>query len=170
MIKKVKECIGWRKSSVGEMEGEFKIKHRGSISEDRSIPVGWVGISSHWLKYKVGEEKYKDIRREIYGTWWRIDGPEGSIYRVFRMSPQLKGSNNDQNTQMALDWGGRIGLLGEPNENDVAELTLRPIKCREYLYCIFNYPDPAYILARLPALVSIFLGILSVILALCLKG
>lgn len=148
------------------LKDKFHLTHRGALSEDRSIPIGWFAVSPHWFKSKIEKESYDERKRKEYGSWWKIKGPEGSVYRIFRMSPQLKASGKDHHAEIALDWGGRIKLVGRPTDIKSEELELRPVKFPEYIVCMLNHPDPAYQLARMPALISVALGVLSIILAL----
>lgn len=148
------------------LKDKFHLTHRGALSEDRSIPIGWFAVSPYWFQSKIEEESYDERKWKEYGSWWKIKGPEGSAYRIFRMSPQLKASSEDHHPDIALDWGGRIKLVGRPTDIKSEELELRPVKFLKYIVCMLNHPDPAYQLARMPALISVALGILSIMLAL----
>lgn len=147
------------------VNGEFHFTHRSDLPEDRSIPLGWFAISHRWFDGVIGENMSSvEERRDAHANWYRITGPESSIYRIIRFAPQLGYSGANRTGEIALDWSGRIDLLGDPKEVENANLKIRPAKWYEKPLCLLYHPDPAYRLARWPTVIAVSLGVLSVFL------
>lgn len=147
------------------LNGEFNFTHRSDLPEERSVPLGWFAISHLWF----GEERNEDAslarRRKAHGTWYKIEGPDGnSIYRLIRFAPQLGYSGSTRTGEIALDWSGRIDLVGRPKEAEDVNLKLQPARWYEKPLCMLYHPDPSYRLARWPTVVAVSLGVLSVLL------
>lgn len=142
------------------IKGEFDRKSPINFFRDTDVPVGWFVISHRWVEGKKN-------RRLTHGKWHKIISNEDIIYRILRYSINLKGSNRTNKGVIVLDWIGWIDLHGREEDVDhPINLEIKTVKWWELPKCGLSHPDPAYRLATRMAIVSILLGIISVIIAL----
>jgi len=142
-----------------KFEGLFSRKSPVNFFNDTNSPIGWTVVSHRW----VTEKKE---RRNTHGRWHKISSDNGSIYRILRYSVNLKGSNKTNNGEIVLDWIGWIDLYGREEEvNEPLNLKIKTVKWWEIIFCGFSHPDPSYRLATLLAVISVGLGVLSVVIA-----
>lgn len=142
------------------IEATLSRKSWSSFDENESSTNanGWFVVSHRW----VPEKKR---RRRLYGTWHKIQSDHATIYRIIRFSPSLKGTEKSQEGEIVLDWGGWLALSDYPEEHATKmQLVITKAKLCELVYAGVKHPDPAFRLASWLALLSIFLGIISVIL------
>lgn len=126
------------------------------ISEPHGIPVGWFVIS-HRLIHQ------KHDRVLAHGRWFRIEGPGGRIYRILRFSPNLKSSTPD--AEIIIDWQGWLDLHGRVENIKVAlELEISGVRWWQTPVLAVAHPDPAVRVAGVLGLVSVALGVLSILL------
>lgn len=143
------------------INGTFFRKHLGVLKEKMPVPTGWFVIP-----YNLMPEK-KD-RRKCHGRWFTIKSEHKKIYRVLRFAPDLHGTiKDDKQKDIVLDWVGWIDLCGRDENVDISlRLTISKTIFWERLICTgLKHPEPSYRLTTLLALISICLGLLSVILA-----
>ena len=141
---------------------KFEFIRASQYSEQKEVPAGWFVISSQWFADKPA-------RRISHGKWYRIKSESGCVYRILRFSPNLKGSPKIGSGQIVLDWPGWIDLNGRSgNESKQIELSISRAPWWKFFILPFSHPDPSYRLAALLGLISILLGVLSLILTLIL--
>jgi hypothetical protein len=143
------------------INGIFERKHLGTLHEKMPVPTGWFVLPFNLMPKK-------DDRRYYHGQWFTIKSEHKKIYRVLRFAPKLHGSLKDDNhKEILLDWVGWIDLCGKDEEVEIP-LILRITKSTlwERLICAgLNHPEPTYRISSKLALISVILGLLSVILA-----
>lgn len=123
------------------------------------LATGWFAVS-HLLVDKKKE------RREAYGTLYRIKSANGSIYRFLRFSPRLKGSLKKVEGQILIDWNAWLDLSGRSEH--VSKNILLEIRKANWFEIFFHsttFPDPTYRHAMQISRISLYLGIISLILA-----
>ena len=141
------------------MDGTFTRISPAEFAEKVGIPAGWFVISHRWM----GDKKQ---RRLSHGKWFKIKSEHTTIYRILRFSPNLEGGPKQNTGQMVLDWPGWIDLWGRAEDVDRAlDLEFTEAKRWEYPKMAMSHPDPTHRLAGELGLLSVFLGLLSVILA-----
>jgi len=141
------------------INGTFTRASPADFAEKVGIPAGWFVVSWRWMPETLQ-------RRAQHGKWYKITSKHESIYRVLRFSTKLNGGEVKGEGQIVMDWSGWIELSGFANNTNV-ELTLEitPVSWWKYLVCVLSHPDPIYRLASELAILSVALGILSVVLA-----
>lgn len=148
---------------MDRFEGTFSFVSTGQLSEESQLTLGWFAVSHHWFSGERDGKSAKKRRRLAYGRWYKILSEDSSAYRVLRFSPQLE-FDDGRRGQMVVDRVGWLELSGRPAEEpEEMDLEIRPLKFWERLNPAFFHPDPAYRLASWIALLSLGLGILSLV-------
>lgn len=144
----------------GEISGSFARVAPVAFAEKADFPLGWVVVSHRWLTAKAD-------RRDAHGRWYRIQCDGRTIYRAIRFSGKLKGSPKQGIGEIVIDWPGWLDLNGRAEEVDNSiELSLRRVRFYDLPRVPVHHPDPAIRVAGWLGLISVGLGILSIILAL----
>lgn len=140
--------------------GTFNRKPLGAINEKNSVPIGWFALPFRMMP------DIKD-RRKFHGRWFLIECGNIKIYRVLRFAGNLKGTvRNDDTKEILLDWIGWIDLCNRDEEVDVElKLKISPISFWKYISAGLHHPEPSFKLSVILACISLFLGLLSVLLA-----
>jgi hypothetical protein len=102
------------------------------------------------------------------GTWVRVSSVKGKP--IYRRAIGLGGVENFTASDAELDYDSRAKLeaLGKSKDDDrfySCDLTLRRATTIESLLAHWQHPDPAYRLSIRIALLSLGLGILSLLIA-----
>jgi len=143
------------------MKGLFTLLSPRAFAEVAKveIPVGWFVISHRWMPEKVG-------RRLLHGRWSKIKSPNGEIFRILRFSTNLEGSPSQGSGQIVLDRVGWLDLQGRAENVDIP-IQLEFIQARWWQFpkLAVAHPDPTIRLSGRLGLWSVFLGALSIILA-----
>lgn len=141
------------------MEGEFDRVSPASFAEKIGIPDGWVVISHRWVPTMPE-------RRRTTGNWFKIESDNGTVFRVVRFSPNLQGSPATGRGQLVIDWSAWLRLSG------FAEDTSTPLKLKftrsrwwNFWAWMITHPEPTVALSGLISLISLGLGIVSLVLA-----
>lgn len=143
------------------INGTFERKHLGALPEKMPIPTGWFVINNNLIPKK-------EDRRKYHGKWFTIISDHKKVYRILRFAPNLHGSLNDEkHKDILLDWVGWIDLCGRHDDVEIPlQLQIRKSNLWERFICAgLSHPDPAYSLSTKLALISVLLGLLSVIIA-----
>lgn len=128
-------------------------------AQTETLPLGWVAISHRY----VDDVKQ---RREMYGEWYRLKSKEGTIYRVLRFSPRLKGTANAEEGQLLIDYNGWLELTGHsPKRNESVEIEITKAKRWQYMQLSLSHPDPTYRHNSVLALIGVGLGVLSLVIS-----
>lgn len=124
------------------------------------VPQGWAAVSHRWIPATLD-------RRWTTGTWFKIESRHGTIYRVLRFAPDLKGTPTTGKGDIAIDWPGWLRLSG------FAEQTGEPLKLRlikshwwEFGAWMISHPEPSIVLAGIISLISFVLGAISFFISL----
>ena len=121
--------------------------------------LGWFVVSHHWVHAK------KD-RRRLHGAWCRISSEHATVYRVLRFSPLLKASADERMGDLAIDYPAWIALSGfQEDTNQPVRMIITKAKWWHRPLCALSHPDPSYRLSAALGLLSVFLGILSIVLS-----
>ena len=144
------------------MRGTFKRVSPTACAERISIPIGWMVISHRWMPEKPE-------RRRAHGKWYRIKSNHGTSYRVLRFSPNLAGAPSHTTGDLVLDWPAWLELNGYADDvADSLQLEITKARLWQLPQVAASHPDPATRLASMLGLVSVALGILSIVLAFAL--
>jgi hypothetical protein len=123
--------------------------------QTEQLPLGWFAISHRYVDGKKG-------RREAHGEWYRLKSKHGTVYRVLRFSPRLKGSPKQEVGQLLMDWNGWLELSGYgDSEHEPIEIEVKKAAWWEYFHLAMSHPDPTYRHNSALAIVGLFLGIAS---------
>lgn len=145
---------------MGErIRGLFTRISPAAFTEKVGIPLGWIVISHHHMPSK-------SARRAAHGRWYRISCEGYSIYRILRFSPNLHYNASGEN-DFVVDWVGWLDLHGRADDVDEPislEIVSVPLILTPLM--TITHPDPTFRLMGWLALISVALGVLSVILAL----
>lgn len=145
---------------MSSIEGMFERKSPASFAQKVGIPPGWFVVSHRFFP-----DAKK--RRSLHGSWFKIASDKGTIYRIIRFSPNLPGGINKEVSAVVVDWMGWIDLWGrEENVDQEIELRFSKVSWWMYPYMAFSHPDPTHRLAGELAILSVGLGLLSIVLAL----
>ncbi|RIH66193.1 hypothetical protein D1164_04585 [Mariniphaga sediminis] len=146
-----------------EIKGNFVRKPLGKLPEKIPVPVGWFVIGFNLMKDK-------NDRREYHGKWFTIKSDHKKIYRVLRFAPNIKGtSSNNNDKEILLDWVGWLDLNNRDEDIDEPiKLTITKTGRIKSIFAGLYHPEPSFRLSTVLALISVILGILSVVLALVL--
>jgi len=140
------------------MRGVFERVSPATFAQKVGIPAGWFIVSHRCLPDKK-------TRRKAHGRWFRIKSSSGVIYRILRFSPNLR-SPGKKDGEIVLDWVGWLDLndrdeeVSTPLDLEISEV---PMWCLPFM--VRAHPDPSYRLAGTLGLVSVVLGVLSVLFA-----
>lgn len=146
--------------SPDPFSGSFTRMSPATFAESIGIPLGWFVIDWRWMPDKKQ-------RRRNHGKVFQIQSGHGTVYRVLRFSTKLKGSPTSGEGKMVIDWPGWLELSGFAEDVDgPLNLTVSRVAPWNRFMLIFSHPDPNYQLAGVLGLVSAFLGILSLVMAL----
>lgn len=118
------------------------------------LPLGWVAISHRY----VDDKKQ---RRKLRGSLVRLKSEHGTVYRTLKFSPRLKFGES----QMLLDWEGWIALCDPDDERAPVEVEVTPASWYGAVYHSMSHPDPAYRHSMAVARISVYIAIISLILA-----
>ncbi len=141
------------------IKGSFYRLSPSIFADKIGIPPAWFVISYRWMSSKKK-------RRISHGQWYRITSEFETIYRILRFSPNIKGGSKQGEGQIVLDWPGWIDLFGRAEDVDgTIELRIAPARWWEYPKLALAHPDPTHRLAGELGLLSVALGILSIVLA-----
>lgn len=128
--------------------------------QTEQLPLGWFAISHRYVDDKKG-------RRKAYAEWYRLKSKHGTIYRILRFSPRLKGSPRQEVGQLLMDWNGWLELTGYGDgERETIEIEVKRAKWWEYFHLAMSHPDPAYRHNSALAIVGLFLGVVSFLVSL----
>jgi hypothetical protein len=143
------------------MKGTFDRIAPAVFAEKTGIPLGWMVISHRWMPDKSD-------RRRAHGKWFRLKSAHGTSYRVLRFSPNLEVSPKESRGGLVLDWPAWLELNGYADDVS-GPIELEITKASLWLpQLAASHPDPAMRLSSMLGLVSVILGILSIILAVAL--
>jgi hypothetical protein len=124
-----------------------------------SIALGWFALSHRWL-----EDKQQ--RRKLHGTWFRITCEGRRCYRAFKMVASLKGSAGADAGDICVDWSAWLSLDGyNEKPRDELYLEIEPASWVDIPAIALSHPDPAHRVAAKFAILSVGLGILSLVVA-----
>jgi|SRR6056297_320869 len=142
------------------MKGKFTRLSPANFSENMDMPRGWFAISHLWMTNKRQ-------RKLNHGKWFKIKSSKGQVYRILRFSVDLAGDLNEGKGQIVVDWQGWLQLWDYAEDvSGEIDLTISKIGWWQYPRVFIAHPDPTYRLAAELRLLSVLLGIMSVILAL----
>jgi hypothetical protein len=132
------------------------------FAQKTGIPAGWIVVHHDLVKTKAE-------RRRASGRWFKLKSSSGNIYRILRFSPRLRGPPHDEPYELVIDWPGWL-ILHNYDDNLDPPLVLEIFRTKwwEFPRLAVSHPDPLARTAGILGLVSVGLGILSVILALLL--
>lgn len=146
------------------MKGMFSRMSPARFAESIGIPLGWMVISWRWMPDLAQ-------RRRAHGKWFRIKSKHGVVYRVLRFSTKLSGSPPDTPGEVVIDWPAWLELSGYAEKMpDSLELEFEKADIWHLPQLAASHPDPATRLSGILGLVSVFLGSLSIVLALLLAS
>jgi hypothetical protein len=140
------------------MKGHFTRVSPAAFAERVGIPAGWFVISHRWISDK-------STRRLAHGRWFKIKSGEAEVFRILRFSPNLEGSPAKGTGQIVMDWNGWLDLFGRAD--DVVgpiELEFSEARWWHFPRLAVSHPDPTVRMSGILALVSVGLGILSLLL------
>ena len=150
---------------MNEIKRNFKRLSPTALNENTGLAAGWCAISWRLISEEKGISGKKK-RRQAHGKWFKLSSKHGSIFRNMRFSGSLK-SDDDLPAQIILDYVGWLILTNEAEDiHAPIELTIKRAKWYERPQMAVSHPDPAFRLASWIALLSLSLGILSIVLAL----
>jgi hypothetical protein len=140
------------------IKGLFTRISPAAFAEKVGIPLGWIVISHHHMPAK-------SARRAAHGRWYRISCEGYSIYRILRFSPNLHYSASGEN-DLVVDWVGWLDLHGRADDVDgPISLEIATVPQIFTPLMTITHPDPTFRLMGWLALISVALGVLSVVLA-----
>lgn len=135
---------------------------RNQFSGDRKMepPFGWFSLSNDILADKKGE---KGRGKNLSGQMFRISrrDSEGktrkAVFRFLKMNPLLGKE------QMLIDWDAQKLLNNEKKYS--VDLEIRKAKWFELPKAYLSDPDPIRRVSATLGMLSLFLGILSIVLS-----
>ena len=141
------------------MNGRFSRKSPAEFAEKLGIPVGWIVISHRYMPDRVS-------RRHAHGRWYKVSSEHGNIFRILRFSANLPGTA-DSPGEMVVDWPGWLDLHGRAEVvTQPLDLKISKVSWWAYPKMALAHPDPTVRLAGELGLLSVALGLLSIVLAL----
>jgi len=146
-----------------DIKKKFTRASPADFSQKIGVPQGWFVIS-----YRLVPDK--KTRRLNHGKWFKIQSPQGHVYRILRFSVRLTGTPESDIGSIVLDWSALLKLTDyaeKPEEQDL-DLTISNVRWWQYPLMAFAHPDPTHKLAGELGLLSVALGALSIAIALCL--
>jgi hypothetical protein len=141
------------------MKGTFTRVSPASFAEKVGIPAGWFVISHRWM----AETKR---RRLAHGRWFMLRTAHGSAFRILRFSPNLDGGPSQGSGELVIDWPGWLDLFGRAeNVDGPLEIEITETSWWQLPRLAIAHPDPSIRMSGLLGLLSVALGLLSVVLA-----
>ncbi len=148
-------------NGTGPICREFIRAAPTALGERTELPLGWCAI--YW-RFIDGIDGMAE-RRKQHGRVWRISCDNRSIFRILRFSGNLQYAAGSP-AQIAVDYLGWLVLCDhEENLEASRKLSLRPAAWYECPLFAFKHPDLTYQLATWIAVISLFLGLISIGLA-----
>jgi len=99
------------------------------------------------------------------GKWFQLRTSEGRIFRILRFDSKLPYSDQNGTADVFIDYHGWLKLIGYAEKVDVTEdVEFKKARWWQLMRCMVSHPDPGYRLAGWLSLVSLFLGILGLLL------
>ena len=146
------------------MNGSFTRLSPSSFSENSGVPVGWFVVSWRWIPDQ-------SQRRMLHGRLFKISQGKRTVYRILRFSARLTGGQSQEAGEIVVDWPAWLELndFSEKLSDDLI-LKIEQAPRWELWRLAFSHPEPAYRLAGILGIVSVALGVLSLILALLAFG
>jgi hypothetical protein len=142
------------------MKGTFTRISPAAFAEKIGIPEGWFVISHRWLPQT-------SARRHAHGRWYQIKSSHCTVFRVLRFSPNLKGAPGQPTGEIVIDWGAWLDLHDRAEDVDKEiELEFAPANWCHWPRLAVSHPDPSIRLAGYIAVVSLLLGIVSLVISL----
>lgn len=139
------------------IRGTFARLSPAAFAEKLGIPLGWFVISHRWMAER-------QTRRLLHGKWFKISSATGSVYRVLRFSANLAGTPGKAG-EIVIDYDAWLDLFGRvENVGGPLELEIRRARWWESLRLATSHPDPAFRLASWIAVLSLVLGLISLVL------
>jgi hypothetical protein len=111
-------------------------------------------------------------RRAVHGKWFRLENEHRqAVFRALRFSPNLQGTREKREGDIVIDWPAWIHLSGQGDEDaEVLSLRIRPATLMERLVLAgIRHPDPTMRLSFGLALLSLGLGLVSLLIAIILS-
>jgi hypothetical protein len=141
------------------MNGNFTRVSPAKFAEKIGIPQGWFVISHRWMPDKKA-------RRLSHGKWFKIESANGYVFRILRFSVNLEGTPATETGQIVLDWPAWLELwdYAEDVSNEL-ELTISKVSWWQYPRMALAHPDPTHKLAGALGLLSVVLGLLSIVIS-----
>ena len=164
------------RSPIQSIEGSFQRLSTGK-TENYRLPLAGFAVSHLYVKPLSN-------RRKVRRQWWRIKRKKTNrcIYRTLSFHPPLKTekwvlaseAEPEDNSEIILDWDGWVDLL-EDNEKaeECLELSITLVRWWQVIQrakCLWRHPEPTHRLTNRLGLLSLGLGILSIVLTLLLAG
>lgn len=142
------------KSKFRRWTSDYSSKNEGrKMSPLRS---GWFSISHKFIDMPE--------RKKYRGHWFKISSDYGSCFRVLRMDMLIHKDKADNVDFIHIDWDGWLALTPDQKSKTDLDLTIKPIKIWDYWRLGSSHPDPAVRIAWVIALISLVLGVISVLL------
>ncbi len=141
------------------MKGQFTRVSPAAFAEKIGIPAGWFVISYRWMPLRPN-------RRLAHGRWFKIKSSQGEIFRILRFSASLKGTPTEGKGEIVIDWPGWLDLFDRAEDVDgPIELEFSEAQWWQWPRLAVSHPDPTIRLSGILGVVSVALGVLSIILA-----
>ena len=140
------------------MKGIFNRMPPAKFPDSSGVPLGWIVVSWRWMPDKTE-------RRHAHGKWFRIKSKHGVVYRVLRFSGSLRGAPPENLGDIVIDWPAWLELNGY-SDNPSGPLTLEFEKAGilHLPQLAASHPDPNARLSGILGMVSVLLGLLSIVL------
>lgn len=141
------------------MKATFTRATPSALTDNAGVPEGWFVISHRWISETAD-------RRRAHGRWFRIRSAHCAVFRVLRFSPNLKGSPAQSSGDMVIDWSAWLDLHDRVEDVDQPiELEISPARWWHWPRLAVSHPDPSMRLAGYIAVVSLVLGLVSLIVS-----
>lgn len=143
------------------ISGDFFRQYYLSNKTKEPITLGWFAINPNLISNK-------SIRRKSHGEWFTIKSEHNKkIHRILRFSPNLKASSEEEGKScIVIDWMGWLELGDFPEdvpESMVIEISKTPFF--KQFFIGLKHPDPSQRIPSIISLISLVLGVLSMVLA-----
>lgn len=129
--------------------------HKDGRKIKKNLHIGWFSIFHEFLE--------KPDRKNSRGKWFKITSEHGHCYRVMSMDPTLHKNKEENVDLINIDWDGWLALSSDDDTRADLVLTIEPVRVWDYWRLGWTHPDPAVRTAWVIALISLGLGILSLI-------
>lgn len=150
---------------IKELPVEFLALSKGGASDD-PLPLGSFSIPWRAFHDESDKDKSKSQRLSLTGKWCKITpiGKGQSIFRIIRFSSH---GERDGNWKMSVDYDGWLALGNRSIEEKPNPKVVSISQCSGFnlLFSVFHHPDPLHKTAARLGVLSLVLGIISVILA-----